>query len=293
MWKQHTFGKKSEIYGVIEYGSKECDTLTISFPGLGQAMSEKNYLFSNLRKVLGQSGQTCVQFDYRGHGDSFGELGDYSLNSMIEDGLTVMQDCYKQFRPKTIYLIGNGIGSFVASRLSKLCWEYFSINAKVICISPPLFKFPKASELFSKVSLAVLEQNGAIDSQVLIPGYDYYTLSDFDNAQYQFVTSLGGHMLYLHGQKLSYELIQELNEFDLKEELQTVKDVTILLGEHDNEGLEQIHSLPHAKVDTLDHVKYFYQHPAAMDQLIEKVTKLVKQKAPSFISNRVMDQGEK
>ncbi|SDN48145.1 Pimeloyl-ACP methyl ester carboxylesterase [Fictibacillus solisalsi] len=295
MWKQHKFGEKKEIYGLIEHGSRECDTLTVFFPGLGQAMSEKNYLFSNLRKVLAESGQTCVQFDYRGHGDSFGELGDYSLQTMIEDGLMVMQDCYIQFRPKTIYLIGNGIGSFVASRLSRLSWKYFSIQAKVICISPPLFQYPKASDLFSKESLAALEQNGAVDSQVLIPGYDYYTLSDFDNSQYEFVTSLGGHMLYLHGQKLSYELIRELDQFDLKEELRTVTDVSVLLGEHDTEGLRLIKSLPNAKVYILNDVKYFYQHPVAMDEVVEKVIKLVKQQTSCLITKpmHTVDQGDK
>jgi pimeloyl-ACP methyl ester carboxylesterase len=277
LWRQRKFGKKNEIYGLVEYGNEECETLVISFPGLGQAMSEKNYLFSNLRKVLSRKGQAYVQFDYRGHGDSLGDMGESSLKSMIEDGLIVIQECILEFHPKMIYLIGNGMGCFVASRLSKLCQDYFSVHAKVICVSPPLIKLPKSSDLFSEEALAVLEQDKALDSQLLIPGYDYYTLSDFDKDQFEFVISLGGHMLYLHGQRLSYELINELNEIDMLMELKNVSDLTIILGELDNDGLNQTSHLPNGEVELLGNVKYFYQHPAAMDQLIDKINELVKQ----------------
>lgn len=65
MWKQRWLGKNKEICGLIEYGSNECDSLVVTFPGLGQAMSEKNYLFSNLRKHLEKEGKSSFNLTIR------------------------------------------------------------------------------------------------------------------------------------------------------------------------------------------------------------------------------------
>ncbi|WP_214483014.1 alpha/beta hydrolase [Bacillus sp. SM2101] len=272
MWEQRWFGKNQELCGIIEHGSDDCDTLVISLPGLGQAMSEKNYLFSNLRKHLAEKGQKYIQFDYKGFGDSTGEMGESSLQTMFEDGLSVLKDACAMFKPRNIYLIGNALGTVIASRLSNVIKKFYQVDCKVIGISPLITPLPKSTSLFSESILKRLRGKGSIDSQELVSGFDYYTLSDFNLDQHKYVTRLGSHMLYLHGQRISNKLIDELDQLNPIEELQSADDLTLIIGEKDSE-LNYAQDI--SQVFMLNNVEYFYQHPSAMDQVFQIVESII------------------
>ncbi|WP_335690066.1 alpha/beta hydrolase [Cytobacillus firmus] len=245
-------------------------TLVVTLPGLGQAMSEKNYMFSNLRKCLEANNVMHIQFDYHGHGDSFGDLGDASITTMTSDGKTVINSLLREYDTiNQLILIGNALGSVIALNLS----TFFEnrLKVKTILISPPV-NIPRSKEIFSKETLEELKYEGKLDSQQLIPGYDYYTLSDFDPDQHEYITKLGSHLLYLHGQNISYDMIQEIDEVNILGQITNLKsEIEIIIGENDKETLLILNNLPRINTCLLNNVKYYYQHPAAMDQLIELI----------------------
>ncbi|SDZ37840.1 alpha/beta hydrolase [Bacillus sp. 166amftsu] len=274
MWKQVRFNN-GQIYGIIKSPLDEIPkTLVVTLAGLGQAMSEKNYMFSNLRKSLSIENVMVVQFDYMGHGDSYGELGDTSLKSMIRDAQSVINSVLKEYDTiEHLVLIGNSLGAVIAVNLS-LLYENIIKNTPIL-ISPPV-NLPTCDEIFSKTVIEDLKKQGKLDSQILIPGYDYYTLSDFDKKQYEYVTKLGSHLLYLHGQCLSFQIIQEINEIHLSRELITLKsDVKIIIGEKDKETFLILNNLSKKELFLLDNVHYYHQHPAAMDQLIYYLNEII------------------
>src|SRR5699024_2890952 len=160
MWEQRWLGKNKDICGLIEYGSNECDSLVVTFPGLGQAMSEKNYLFSNLRKHLEKKGQKFIQFDYKGCGDSKGLMEEVNLRTMYEDSLRVVKTGIKLFKPSILYLVGNSLGGIIACRVCQEIEIHYTIECKVIAISPIMESIPKSKDIFSKEVLQRLKKVG-------------------------------------------------------------------------------------------------------------------------------------
>ncbi|MFC0416216.1 serine aminopeptidase domain-containing protein [Cytobacillus solani] len=275
MWKQVRFND-DQIFGILScFEDTNPTTLVVTLPGLGQAMSEKNYIFSNLRKCLGEYNVMHIQFDYYGHGDSYGELGDASITTMTSDAKEVINSLLKEYESvEELILIGNALGAVIALNLTSFYENRFKV--KPILISPPV-NIPPANRIFSSETLEALKHEGKLDSQQLIPGYDYYTLSDFDKKQYDFITKLGSHLLYLHGQFISYNMIQEIDEVNILSQIINVKsEIEIIVGEKDKETLLILNNIRQISTFSLDNVKYYHQHPAAMDQLIGHLIQMIK-----------------
>jgi pimeloyl-ACP methyl ester carboxylesterase len=279
MWVQKKFGALEQIYGIEEFSSGMDEILVVTFAGLGQSMSEKNYLFSNLRKKFAEFGLWFVQFDYRGHGDSAGELGEASLSTMVSDALVVLEDVTRDRKPKCIYLVGNALGAIISMHTALHFREITKIHCNPLLISPPLAKIPKSFDIIPAETLNQLREDKAIDSKLLFPGSDYYTLSNFDLQQYDYCQRLGGHMLYLHGQRLSWDLISEIDQIDLHKLIQSYGErIHAIFGEQDHENLLDCETSNLVVTSTLPGVRYFFQYPAAMDVLIETICSIVNER---------------
>ncbi|MBO8162733.1 MAG: alpha/beta fold hydrolase [Brevibacillus sp.] len=280
MWTQMRFGVDQGIFGLVEKtprpGQKQ--PLIVTLAGLGQAMSEKNYLFSNMRKRLAYEGRWVVQFDYRGYGDSYGELGQATLSTMLEDAQVVLKTVTASEQPSKLYLVGNALGAVIAKQLAVVWEEEHGIPSIPILISPPLKKLPPSSAVFPAEVLARLAQDGYVDSQLLVPGHDYYTLSDFCPNQYEYFTALGAHMLYLHGQCIGSGMIADLDRLDPPALFGQGNDICPLIcGEHDDETARLARQMGRFRLYQLSGVTYYHQHPAAMDQLIGIVQSIVRE----------------
>ncbi|WP_128895437.1 serine aminopeptidase domain-containing protein [Longirhabdus pacifica] len=278
MWRQARFGSDQSIVGIVEQPTTLTSSvpLVVSFPGLGQAMSEKNYFFSNLRKRLAEDEQWIVQFDYVGGGDSEGELGSASISSMVADALEVLEDVTQRASPPCIYLVGHALGSIVAQNVA-LQWEAKNnIACYPIMVSPPIAPLPHSKHLFAEETLSLLAEKGFLDSKLLIPGDDYYTLSDFKAEHLDYVTKLGAHLLYLHGQCLSHTLIKELDALDPIDLFhQHQRDIHIIYGSELAEQYEPASHIDHAVCYTFSHGSHFFKHPAAMDEAIEIIRSII------------------
>lgn len=271
MWKQIRFGDDQGIFGIEEKPEQllpDCP-LIITLAGLGQAMSEKNYFFSNLRKELAKVGSWVIQFDYRGHGDSYGELQHVTISSMVADTLEVLAAVLKKKAPKYIYFVGHALGAVVAQKAALEWEERTKIKCVPVLISPPLKKLPLSHDMFDLSALENLKRVGYTDSQLLVPGSDYYTLSDFDKNQLNYITRLGGHLLYLHGQCLSLGMIEEIDELNPIELFNSNRNgVAIVCGEQDKENIALTSKIRNAYLKVIEGTFYYHQHPKAMDLFV-------------------------
>ncbi|MGW9125832.1 alpha/beta hydrolase [Paenibacillus chitinolyticus] len=279
MWKQRRFGRDRGIYGLVEEPDGPGNDLVVMFAGLGQAMSEKNYFFSNLRKYLARSGVRVVQFDYRGHGDSFGELGDATVSSMKRDALEVFAEVLEERPAERIFLIGNALGGIIALQTAAELTE--KGEAATVCIpvllAPPFRAFPEKEALFGREALQALEREGKLDAQLLVPGFDYYTLSDFNREPYDFFMAWGAHMLYLHGQCISAGMLDELLELDTARLVREYGGpLHILCGSEDEDARTTAEETDRVILHRMRGYRYFYQHPAAMDQWITEAASIVR-----------------
>ncbi|NDI35962.1 alpha/beta fold hydrolase [Chengkuizengella sediminis] len=271
---QKKYGVDKKIYGVVSQNDRNPKVISLFFPGYGQAMSEKNYLFSTIRKVLTPllTNYKFIQFDYFGHGDSMGELGEVSLSTMID---SVMQVLDEELIPEVtkVQFIANGLGCVIANEVFKLLNN--KIKIELLFIHPPIQKINKIKKIFPKHILNELERKGSMDTQKLCPGMDYYTFSDFNMEQVGFFSRLGSYMLYLHGQKCSYKFLSEIDELNFVNELkQLYNNTKVVIGEKDEESIKMLNqNLPEIYIIKLPDVHYFHDHPKAVDFIIQAIHK--------------------
>ncbi|MFD2673326.1 alpha/beta hydrolase [Marinicrinis sediminis] len=296
MWRQVRFGRQLEMTGLEERPERGRENLplVVTLSGLGQAMSEKNYLFSQLRKRLADRRQWVVQFDYRGHGDSQGELGEVSLSTMVADTLQVLHELTRQTTPPAIYLVGHALGAVVALQVTSIWNSRTGADTSVettshpsptsgpslaipVLISPPPLERADVYALFPPDALKKAETVGAIDARELIPGEDYYTFSDLDADQVQVIQQLGAHLLYLHGQRISSTMIHDWAQLNMQAlyEAQRVP-IHLLHGVEDEvSSALTTHVQADIRLCPFQPGRNFYHHPAAMDDLIRKLCNLI------------------
>ncbi|MFS1514238.1 alpha/beta fold hydrolase [Chengkuizengella sp. SCS-71B] len=271
---QKKYGIDKKIYGVVSQNHCNPEAIILFFPGYGQAMSEKNYLFSTIRKVLTPvlTNYKFIQFDYIGHGDSVGELGEVSLITMIDSVMQVIED---ELNPEVtkVQFIANGLGCVIANEVFKLLNK--KIKIELLFIHPPIQKIKKINQIFPKHILNDLKSKGSMDTQELCPGMDYYTFSDFNMEQVGFFSRLGSYMLYLHGQKCSYKLINEIDNLNFANELEQLNNnIKVVIGEKDEESIQMLkQNLPKIPIIKLPDVHYFHNHPKAVDFIIQAIHK--------------------
>lgn len=275
MLKQMRFGRSKEIYGVVFQPEKaDPNVLIVSFPGLGQAMSEKNYLFSYLRKQLSARDYRFIQFDSRGCGDSAGDLGSADLTSMTEDAMEVLKHAAESKLPRKVIMIGHGLGSVVALKTIE-CWRALSnVPCIPVLISPILNPLPSVRSLIGEETLDLLKRSKYLDSKILFPGDDYYGYSDFRHEHLEFVSRLGAHMLYLHGQCLSYRLLTQLEELEPKALLDIAgSSGHLVMNRNEPKQLLEAMQYP-CKLHALPELPY-YRHPGTMDRLLRLLEQIV------------------
>lgn len=269
MWKQVRFGSRGEIAGIIEEYAMYADII-ITLPGLGQSMNEKNYLFSVLRKNLQKV--NIIQFDYRGHGDSYGDLSSTTIQSMTDDALCVVIENIKKYKPRHVYLVGHALGAIISQRIASYI-QSTGLNVTNIMISPPTKELPRIQDLFEEMTLKFMKNEGTIELTQLVKGEDYYSLSDFNYKQVEYFKILGAHIINLHGQQISFDLLKDFDEISLSS-IYKLNDweTYFIIGEKClvNEKIRGV-----GEIFILDGVSYYYEHPKALDQIIIYVKEII------------------
>ncbi|MGN7401984.1 alpha/beta fold hydrolase [Cytobacillus praedii] len=269
MWKQVRFGSRGEIAGIIEEYAMYAD-MVITLPGFGQSMNEKNYLFSVLRKKLQKV--NIIQFDYRGHGDSHEDLSSTTIQSMTDDALCVVIENIKKYKPRHVYLIGHALGAIISHRIASYI-QSTGLNVTTIMISPPTKELPRFQDLFEEMTLKFMKNEGTIELTQLVKGEDYYSLSDFNYKQVEYFKILGAHIINLHGQQISFDLLKDFDEISLSSIYKLNDwDTYFIIGEKClvNEKIRGV-----GEIFILDGVSYYYEHPKSLDQIIIYVKEII------------------
>ena len=125
------------------YDTKNSDTLVIMLHGL--TMDSIMYPFNDLANDIYKLGYDVLRFDFIGHGKSYGESKDMTLEAEIEDA-KFMIDSFKDNYKKLI-LLGHSQGGLIASYLAGIYNPY-----KLILLSPAynLIDLVKSKTFFGK-----------------------------------------------------------------------------------------------------------------------------------------------
>lgn len=77
-----------------------------------------------------------IAFDFRGHGDNCNPQGetDLSVDTLVNDTLTVLSQMQNKFQDATFILVGHSMGGAIAAKVSKVLEreENHDINERVV-----------------------------------------------------------------------------------------------------------------------------------------------------------------
>ncbi|CAM4434884.1 alpha/beta hydrolase [Paenibacillus tarimensis] len=291
MWTQVKLGYDQGIYAAVQqpsYGSGREGLLVVTFSGLGQSMSERGFLFSRLRKQVVSVPCRYVQFDYRGHGDSMGSFQQVSVSSMTQDAVEVLTHYLGEGNYSKVICIGHALGAEVASRAMKQIAKAFpGIGWMRIAVSPPSWTMTEASAMFAGAALQELAEMGFLAAERLFPGKDYYGFTDFDRMQLGYLSNWGAHIQHIHGQFLSWTLIEELEEYrDCRCLTEGLGESLWVCGAEDRTRITTAGKAGF-KVLILSGVSRYYDHASAADRVIHWITEELRKQSelhPSQLS---------
>ena len=115
------------------------------FSGFTHQKNEIFSIYSKFAQLLSKQRYNCVQFDYRGHGDSSGELEGISFEDMVHDA----ELCYRYFNeinPIDTF-VTFGLGTTIGAALVE---KYKLTN--FIAWSPKFEPFLSSIELFDEIA---------------------------------------------------------------------------------------------------------------------------------------------
>lgn len=171
-------------------------------PGFSQPKSDINYFMSKMARRLVGAGFYVLQLDPGGHGDSRGDLGDVSLDTLRCDIEAAVEYVKSQVKVP-VYGIGRGLGAVLLAE---------SVNKGLIegaaGINPYCLDCSAAADFWKGICDETYEAAELFE-------FDYdKKLDEFDYNRTSFFVMLGADMGNLRGQKVSGKLIIELGCYD-------------------------------------------------------------------------------
>ncbi len=199
-----------KLFGISYNNANQyADYGVILIPGFSHSSCDIDYFMSKLARTLSGKGLYVMQIDPRGHGDSIGDLKDFSLDTYRDDIRVVLEHIKKNC--KQVFCVSRGLGATIFSEFV----EEVYIDA-IVGINPYCIERYKIEELFKNIE------------------YDFYeiaflctknlnkNLQDVDLKKHNLFGLLGADMSNLYGQQISGQFIQQLIEYNSIEILQNV-----------------------------------------------------------------------
>ncbi|MFC5407342.1 hypothetical protein [Cohnella soli] len=275
MWEQRVFGNERGICGIVsEPDDRRRDKdLVIALAGLAQPMSEKNDVFTDLRKMATEKNCHFVQFDYYGHGDSRGDFHEVNYSTMAYDARLVAKKMIHEIAPARIIFVANGLGGLIAYDTARyLARSNKKLPFCLILISVPVLRASHYGTLFSERGIEWLRTYGRADMKSLVPGNDYALFSDFSLKQLEYFWELGSHIMNLHGLEISLEFLKQLDRIDARGALDSYSHGRKYLIYGDKSGQSSLYNdISVSSKCLLQDVDYFYERCETKDTLINYV----------------------
>ena len=95
--------------------------LTVVCPPLFAEYMRTQLMLRELAVSLAEKGQHVLRFDYRGTGDSFGELGDATVDGWVEDVAAAVREGRELSGASEVQLVGVRAGALLACRAAAAC----------------------------------------------------------------------------------------------------------------------------------------------------------------------------
>jgi len=112
------FGASTQaLYGVYHHPNKQTtrNEAILICPTYGQEYMRAHRANKQLASTLAKQGFHVLRFDYRGTGDSSGEIEDVTIENWLEDIETAIEELRETSGTKTVHIIGLRLGALLAS----------------------------------------------------------------------------------------------------------------------------------------------------------------------------------
>ncbi len=133
-WFRH---ENQRLIGVLQQPDNvETKWGAVLLPGFGQNKAGSYFIFTRLAQEISKMVPT-LQFDYRGFGDSEGDLEECDLNTMVSDTEAAISILREKTNCENIVLIAAGIGNWIAIE-----WALKNKDSALVLLSPYKIKYP-------------------------------------------------------------------------------------------------------------------------------------------------------
>ena len=112
------FGASTQaLYGVYHHPNKKTarNEAILICPTYGQEYMRAHRANKQLATTLAKQGFHVLRFDYRGTGDSSGEVENTTINNWLEDIVTAVEELRDTAGTNTVHIIGLRLGALLAS----------------------------------------------------------------------------------------------------------------------------------------------------------------------------------
>ena len=158
---------------------KEPEGVVVLLPGFSQSCCDIDYFMTNLANELIQMDYVTIQVDLCGHGDSYGELSELSINVIEENIICVYEYVKRTWMNKPIFAVARG---FYGNLLyTKSLSEKFE---KIICINPVKCKL-NLTEYIKYKQNEVLEISEMLLENSLVESFFISSGADITNVRGQ------------------------------------------------------------------------------------------------------------
>ena len=218
MITQHQIGR-NRLFAIIHHPAANVKNQCIlMISGVSLPMCDIDYFMSRFARHLCRQGFHVMQMDIRGHGDSYGNLEDVTIDTIREDmseGINFLRDS----QLGNVYIVSRGLNAALSAEFA----EGGKVNG-VAGIGPYCLLGSSVQQLWS----GLISKNYYTGIE-LVPGNDYRTLTDFDKDKLAFFSALGARLRNILGQVISARFLNEIWQYDPCDMLNLTKNKTYWL----------------------------------------------------------------
>jgi len=150
--------------------------LTVICPPLFSDYMLTHLVLRELAMALAERGQHVLRFDYRGTGDSFGDLGEVTVSDWVEDIALAVREGREISGSSMVRLLGVRAGALLACAAARA-----SSDVQRLVLWDPVPEGSGYLKSLRRVQMAMLEQNyylSRAERREAMHEYAGYTLSD-------------------------------------------------------------------------------------------------------------------
>ncbi len=246
--------------GVMRYNGQNYRRVIFLLQGFSYSMCDKDYFMTRLANRLCNDIDMIFQFDVSGHGDSFFDLGEVSLEQIVNDITQIIK--YLSGKGKEIVVIGRGLLTSLAYK--SLADNDFSLVKYIISYNPYFIENRIVKDFYKKN----LNNRSNLVGEMI----DYKMLIHI-------LHSLGTEYDNICGSKLNKVFWKQLSEYDVLLYYNKLNAKKILLFPKDdwNYSLEIVteNYLSNYRNLELRLDAMLPENAAWQNELIEKIKKII------------------